>query len=208
MLVGAGVGFEAVLPRGGGGLAVAEDVLHGGDVLFYLVVLFLQGGGEFLLDEAAVGVGIDDAEGVYLAAMRDDVVLQGGVAAVGLAEGGAGLDLVDVEAAVVALAYDVGEHQHVVVLEAGLEEDSLCGRARPQIEELGGARGVEVDVALQLGAEVDAVGKAGLEGVFEVAAAVEAAHLLGGVAGQARVEDIEPQRAVALQAPDVFALAQ
>ncbi len=68
--------------------------------------------------------------------------------------------------------------------------------------------GVGVDVALQLGAEVDAVGEAGLEGVLEVAAAVEAAHLLGGVARQARVEDVEPQRAVALQAPDVFALAQ
>ena len=69
---------------GGGGLAVAEDLLHGGDVLFYLPVLFLQGGGEFLFDEAAVGIGIDDAEGVYLAAMRDDVVLQGGIAAVGV----------------------------------------------------------------------------------------------------------------------------
>lgn len=41
----ASVGLEAVLAGGGGGLAMAEDFLHGGNVHFYLTVLFLQGGG-------------------------------------------------------------------------------------------------------------------------------------------------------------------
>lgn len=76
------------------------------------------------------------------------------------------------------------------------------------IQQLSGAGGVGVDVTLQLGAEVYAVGEGGLEGVLEVAATVEAAHLLGGVTGEARVEDVEPQRPVALEAADVLALAQ
>ena len=46
VLVGAGVGLEAMLARGGVGLAVAEDVLHGGDVMGYLAVLFFQFFGE------------------------------------------------------------------------------------------------------------------------------------------------------------------
>ena len=76
VLVGAGVGGEAVLAGGDIGLGGGkDDALHGGEVLLYLPVLLLEGGGEFLFDEAAVGVGIYDAEGVYLAAMRDDVVL-------------------------------------------------------------------------------------------------------------------------------------
>ena len=136
--------------------------------------------------------------------MRDDVVLQGGIAAVGLAEGSAGLDFVDVEGAVLALLHHVGQHQHVVVEEAGLEEDHPVAF----VQQLGGALGVGVDVALQFSADVDAIGESVLEGVLELAAAVEAAHLLGGVAGEARVEDIEPQGAVALQPTDVLALAQ
>ena len=70
------------------------------------------------------------------------------------------------------------------------------------------AEGVGVDVAVEFGAEVYAVGEGGLEGVFKVAAAVEAAHLLGGVAGQARIVDVEPQGAVTLQPADVLAFAQ
>ena len=92
--------------------------------------------------------------------MRDDVVLQGGVAAVGLAEGGAALHLVDVEGAILALLHHVGQHQHVVVEEAGLEERHPVAF----VKQLGGAGGVGVDVALEFSAEVDAVGEGGLEG--------------------------------------------
>lgn len=128
VLVGADVWGEAVLARGGVGLGGgADDGLHLGDVGGDTVTL----GGEFL-GEVDDGEGpinpilpinpiIDDAEAVDAATMRDDVVLQGGVAAVGLAEGGAGLHLVDVEGAVLALVHHVGQHQHVVVEEAGLE---------------------------------------------------------------------------------------
>ena len=46
-----------------------------------------------------------------------------------------------------------------------------------------------------------------LERIFKVAATVEAAHLLSGVASQARVMDIEQQRTVALQPADILAFA-
>lgn len=38
VLVGAGVGLEAMLTCGGVGLAAADDVFHGGDIGSYLVV--------------------------------------------------------------------------------------------------------------------------------------------------------------------------
>ena len=46
MLVGAGVGGEAVLAGGGGGFAVGEDVFHDGDVVLDFGVLGLEVGGE------------------------------------------------------------------------------------------------------------------------------------------------------------------
>ena len=68
------------------------------------------------------GIGVDDVEGVDLSAMGDDVVLQGGVAAVGLAEGAARLHLVDVQRAVGTTMYDIGQYQNIVILESGFEE--------------------------------------------------------------------------------------
>ena len=136
--------------------------------------------------------------------MRDDVVLHRGVTEVGVAQRAAAFHLKHFEPSVGTFAHHVGQHQHVVEEEAGLEQHRLaCG-----VEQLRGAFGVGVDVALQLGADVDGVGEGGLEGVFELASAVEAAHLLGAVAGDAGVVDVEPQRTVALQPTDVFALAQ
>ena len=41
VLIGAGVGHKAMLPSGGGGLAVAQDFFHQGYIVFYLGVLRL-----------------------------------------------------------------------------------------------------------------------------------------------------------------------
>ena len=145
VLVGAGIGFEAVLARGRGGLAVAEDALHGGDVAGYLVML----GGQLLgkVDDGKAWVrrrlackgfgrrdvcvpsgrrdacvpGVDDTEVVNLAAMRDDVVLQGGIPFVGLAEDGAAFDLIDFEGAVSVLVHHIGEDKDIVIKEPSLE---------------------------------------------------------------------------------------
>ena len=84
-----------MLTRGGVRFVCREGYrFHGGDVLFYFLVLGLQGFGEVFGYEAAGWVGVDDAEGVYLAAVGNDVVLQRGIALVGLAEGGAALHFI------------------------------------------------------------------------------------------------------------------
>ena len=208
VLVGAGVGREAVLSRRYVRLGGAEyNGFHFGDVGSYGA----GHGGELFCEVdylkrpiAPVRPVIHNRKTAHLTAVRDDIVLQGGVAAVGVAEGGAGFDLVDVEAAVVALADNVGQHQHVVVLEAGLEEHDAVA----VVQQLRRARGVGVDITFQLGTDIDAVGVLRLEGVLEVAPGVEAAHLLACVACQAWLVHIEPQRPLALQAADVFAFAQ
>ena len=105
VLVGAGVGFQAVLACWGGGFAVAEDFLHDGDVAAYGVRFGGKLFGKVNYGKTVVGVccflsairwgiGVHNAEGVDWSAVGDDVVLQGGVAAVGLAEGAARLHLV------------------------------------------------------------------------------------------------------------------
>ena len=54
--------------------------------------------------------------------MGDDVMLDGGIPFVGLAEGGAGLDLVDVEGAIGAAVDYIGEDKDIVIEKARLEE--------------------------------------------------------------------------------------
>ena len=131
-------------------------------------------------------------------------MLQCGIPFVCLAEGGAALHLVDIEGAVLVLVHHVGEDKDIVVEEASLEEVYLFFFIKMHCRK----RGVGVDVALQLGTEVDAVGEGGFEGVLELASTVEALHLLARVLCQARIVHVEPQGAVALQPADVLALAQ
>lgn len=114
VLVGAGVGFEAMLACGGGGLAVADDVFHGGDIGSYLVVASGQFLGE-VCDDEIIDAAIYNIKCMHFAAVGDDIVLQGSVALVGLAEDIATLHLVDIQCTILVLVYHVGQHQHIVV---------------------------------------------------------------------------------------------
>ena len=69
---------------------------------------------------------------------------------------------------------------------------------------MGGESRVGAGVAFELGTDVYSVGEGVLKSVFELASMVEAAHLLGSVAGEFGIKDVEPQRAVALETTDIF----
>lgn len=64
---------------------------------------------------------VDNTELVDGAAMRDDVMLEGGVTLVGIAEGGATFDLIDFEGAVSVLVHHIGQYKHIVIKEPSLE---------------------------------------------------------------------------------------
>ena len=101
VLVGAGVGLEAVLSGGGGGLfSIESDVLHNRDVMGNGVGLGSEVVGEVDNGERELGVvrlfggggvvgrrvGVDNNEAVQRAAMGNNVVLYSSVSAVGVAK--------------------------------------------------------------------------------------------------------------------------
>ena len=64
---------------------------------------------------------MDDVEGVYRAAVGDDIMLEGDVSFVCVAECGAGFDLIDIDAAVRTAVHHIGEDKHFVVEKTGFE---------------------------------------------------------------------------------------
>ena len=107
-----------------------ENYFHGGNITRYLIVLRCQFFCEVNNTKPIRPINpirpiIHDAKPIDAAAMRDNIMLQGGIPFVGLAENIAALHLVDVKETIVVLVYYVSENKHIIVEESCLKQINL-----------------------------------------------------------------------------------